>query len=332
MNILTCFLAIGAFLPQQRPATNVTWIASLQDAAFHDKTHYRFGSSCELTKAMAHRPIVRSAPPSTDHSKAPAGTQSTPGKAISADRGYLWLGNGRWRLMTAEEQRLWVEAANANYRQDAIADHFARAGDLPKARSELEAILVRRPSDKVAAAFLGDVCVRMELYCEALAVLGPLLGTSPSQDVLVRAAVSGAMTNHVFPGQLRFTNRVTLRFCGALTGTKESLPEASGVTAAQFSALTAMGSWVAMQGDFPTAQIYFERARQIDSNNAFVQYSLGQIYLAANDYEDARAAYVVAADHGSGDIRMFSQRQADWILGQLRAGVKSAKTRGAPPP
>jgi hypothetical protein len=171
----------------------------------------------------------------------------------------------------------------------------------------------------------------MGIYEEALAVLAPELSQFSTRDVLLRAALAGAMTGKGYPGQAAFTNQFIVWNREIYTRPEVVATAATDLTSIQLSALKAIASWVARGKEQAQVQLYFERARALDPEDAVVEYELGGLYSGALRLEDAKAAYEIAAEHGTGEIRMLAELDLQWLDGQIKAMARADSHLVKPP-
>lgn len=329
MKVIFGLAVLATSLVGQSVVSGDSWLLHLRQVSLTSQESYGWGMPSTLAKARSGRnqPSTAEASGTDDKPKPRGDTAAQPPKTISSadPTSYYWDGHG-WRVMSPKQERAWLEFAARDFREDMGAFNLARTQPA-EARNKLIGIIRRRPYDDQAASELAEVCNRLGRYDEALAVISPQLGPNSRYEVRLHAALSGAMTGRLFEGQKEFTDREVMAFGGALTGTKTALPLGDTIGSAKLSSLMAMGSSYAMKGDQDTARLYFERARGLSPNNPFVEFSLGQIYLAKGERENARAAYELAADHGTGDIRLFGRREADRVAWQIKLGSQMSSAK-----
>ncbi|WKZ80863.1 MAG: tetratricopeptide repeat protein [Fimbriimonadaceae bacterium] len=205
---------------------------------------------------------------------------------LSADPNTYVFDGVTWRKLDGEEVRQWEEAQKERLKKVGRAQELVRMDKLREARLILVPLVRENGSDELASNALADIALREEHYAEALALLWPTLHRQASQDTIVRGALAGAMTNHGSAEMKVFCDRITIQAAGSLTGLQESIPQT-----VRSSGLVAMAAWHQMHGDDSSAKVFFERALKLESTNPWVNYSLGNIYSRANDWERAVKAY-----------------------------------------
>ncbi len=307
--------AIGAMLVVASTAvtasgTSPDWRAQLKSVGLRDKTNYSWriakpkGGSIGIAKPPKElRPGVKGETPGSLR-RGPKTANGAAAKGSDPDL-FVWSGS-HYHIATSSE----AEALRSQLRQRMApigsAWSLARASRLAEARSVLVPLLQDEDRREPAASILAEVALRQGHYSESLAILATYLSSIQNPDDCLTAAVAGAMTGNVFPGQIDFCKSIIYQKSGGdHVFAQFAVPSGSGPIVAKASALLAYAS---QANTDPVARHFFEQALTYVPHNAWANWSLGRLYLAARNYQAAENCFHIAAQYSTGDLQRIAKQ------------------------
>lgn len=224
---------------------------------------------------------------------------------------FMWDGT-RYRFATIEETRNIDRQAVARFNPILEATELLRTGQLARARTMLEPHLHEEGVAEFAATTLSEVCLHEGNYAEALGLIGPYLSAQSDESDSLIAAVAGAMTGNVFPGQADYCRQVIARQAGGVQNLSFAAPSDNGFNASQVCALLAFAALQSMHNNDAAASRFYQRALNLAPDNALANFELGEIAYRAHRWSDAEARFHASALHSVGDYRdVAAQRERD---------------------
>ncbi len=290
--------------------TSPDWRVQLKSVGLRDKTKYawRINKSESGTIGMAKsrkapRSGAKGGKPSSHVGAPRAATGTTPkGSDPSV---FVWSGS-HYHIATPAESETLRSQLHERMAPIGSAWSSIRAGRLAEARSILVPMLQDDDRREPAASLLAEVALRQGNFSESLAILATCLSAIRNPDDCLTAAVAGAMTGNVFPGQIDFCKNIVYQKSGGdQVFAQFAVPSGSGPIAAKASALLAYASQVNSDA---VARQFFEQALTFVPHNAWANWSLGRLYLAAHNYQAAENCFHTAAQYSTGDLQRIAKQ------------------------
>lgn len=200
-------------------------------------------------------------------------------------------------------QRQWTRAVNAI--------QMGRDGSVPQAKRLLEALVSEDITNEKAVNGLADIYLNEGDYVQTLALLGSASDHNASDETLLKLALAGAMTGHVYPGQRSYCEKYVSNWKTIDPNSVASTTIKDSTLAAKVSALFALACWHTGRGDAKAATPFFVRALRLDPGNGWGHEMLGKFYAASRTWPDAEREFALAVRHSSGLLKILAKNDLD---------------------
>jgi tetratricopeptide (TPR) repeat protein len=226
------------------------------------------------------------------------------------------------------------------YLLSGLGDACREAGDLTRARAAYQSLLDKEPDNLFALRGLGDLCKDEGAFSAAVGLWKRYLGLRP-QDVYVMMRLADAykgldqldLAEELYRQILELAPQDTIALSGLadlLHGTGRDLEAIAcyekilTLRKDVLQVLTIVGKLCWRVNDYEKSKRFFLLALDIDPDNPYALYGLGNCYRWQRDYRRAVETWQRILRHNSGTINLYS-RLGDALghLGELDEAEES---------